>query len=89
MWANLQLIIRKWKTSLPILLITQAFFAQSGFEAMICKKGQYQQAIDAYSSVLSTNKQSSELYYNNGNSYYKLNKVAPQFIITKSISVKS
>jgi tetratricopeptide (TPR) repeat protein len=44
---------------------------------MICKKGQYQQAIDAYSSVLSTNKQSSELYYNNGNSYYKLNKVAP------------
>jgi hypothetical protein len=30
---------------------------------MICTKGQYQQAIDAYSS-LSTNKQSSELYYN-------------------------
>jgi hypothetical protein len=36
------------------------------WKVMICTKGQYQQAIDAYSSVLSTNKQSSELYYNMG-----------------------
>lgn len=61
------------------LLITQVFYAQAGFEEgnVLYKKGQYQQAIDAYSSVLSAKKQSAELYYNIGNCYYKLNKVAP------------
>lgn len=61
------------------LLITQVFFAQGGFEAGndLYNKGQYEQAIDAYSTVLSAKKQSAELYYNIGNCYYKLNKVAP------------
>jgi len=61
------------------LLISQAFFAQSGFEAGndLYKKGQYEQAIDAYSTVLNAKKQSAELYFNIGNCYYKLNKVAP------------
>jgi tetratricopeptide (TPR) repeat protein len=40
------------------------------------KTGKYEQAIDAYGSVLKTNKHSSELYFNLGNCYYKLNKVA-------------
>ena len=62
-----------------ILLGSQVFFAQSGFEAgnVLYKKGQYEQAIDAYSSVLSAKKQSAELYFNIANCYYKLNKVAP------------
>lgn len=62
-----------------ILLVSQVFFAQSGFEAGndLYKKGQYEQAIDAYSSVLSAKKQSAELYFNIANCYYKLNKVAP------------
>jgi tetratricopeptide (TPR) repeat protein len=61
------------------LLLTQAFFAQSGFETgnALYKKGQYEQAIDAYNTVLASKKQSAELYYNIANCYYKLNKVAP------------
>ncbi|MCC9017518.1 tetratricopeptide repeat protein [Flavobacterium lipolyticum] len=62
------------------LLITQIFFAQSSFEKgnALYQKGQYQQAVDVYESILKEDKQqSAELYFNLGNSYYKLNKVAP------------
>jgi tetratricopeptide (TPR) repeat protein len=41
------------------------------------QKGKYQEAITAYESVFRTKKQSAELYFNIGNCYYKLNKVAP------------
>jgi tetratricopeptide (TPR) repeat protein len=62
-----------------LLLTTQVFFAQNGFETGndLYKAGKYEQAIDAYGSVLKTNQHSSELYFNLGNCYYKLNKVAP------------
>lgn len=62
------------------LLISQVFFAQSSFEKgnALYQKGQYQQAVDAYESIIKEDKQqSAELYFNLGNSYYKLNKVAP------------
>ncbi|TDD99788.1 tetratricopeptide repeat protein [Flavobacterium cellulosilyticum] len=61
------------------LLITQVFFAQTGFETgnSLYQKGQYEKAITAYESVLASNKQSAELYFNIGNCYYKLKKVAP------------
>ena len=62
------------------LLITQVFFAQSSFEKAnaLYQKGQYQQAVDAYEGIIKEDKQqSAELYFNLGNSYYKLNKVAP------------
>jgi tetratricopeptide (TPR) repeat protein len=52
---------------------------------MICKTGKYEQAIDAYGSVLKTNQHSSELYFNLGNCYYKLNKVAPAIYIEKAL----
>lgn len=71
----------KMKNILYILLLLtfQNFFAQNGFENGndLYKKGNYQEAITAYESVLNTKKQSAELYFNLGNSYYKLNKVAP------------
>jgi tetratricopeptide (TPR) repeat protein len=53
-----------------------------GFEKgnALYKTGKYEQAIDAYGSVLKTNQHSSELYFNLGNCYYKLNKVALLFI---------
>ena len=62
-----------------ILLTTQVFFAQNGFENgnVLYQKGKYQEAITAYESVFRTKKQSAELYFNIGNCYYKLNKVAP------------
>lgn len=62
-----------------ILLVSQVFFAQSGFDKgnELYKNGKYEQAIDAYNSELGAKKQSAELYFNLGNCYYKLNKVAP------------
>jgi tetratricopeptide (TPR) repeat protein len=60
-------------------LLPHIFLAQNGFEKgnELYRKSQFQEAIQAYESVLKTNKQSAELYFNLGNSYYKLNKVAP------------
>ncbi|WP_264535410.1 tetratricopeptide repeat protein [Flavobacterium sp. N1736] len=62
------------------LLISQVFFAQSGFEKgnALYQKGQYQEAVQEYENVIKEDKQqSAELYFNLANSYYKLNKVAP------------
>ncbi len=62
-----------------LLLTTQVFFAQSGFEKgnYLYQKGKYEEAISEYESVLATKNHSAELYFNLGNCYYKLNKVAP------------
>jgi len=62
-----------------LLLTTQVFFAQSGFDKgnYLYQKGRYEQAISEYESVLATKQHSAELYFNLGNCYYKLNKVAP------------
>jgi len=62
------------------LLISQVFFAQTGFEKgnALYQKGQYQQAADEYENIIKEDKQhSAELYFNLANCYYKLNKVAP------------
>jgi tetratricopeptide (TPR) repeat protein len=62
-----------------LLLSTQVFFAQNGFEKgnAYYEKAKYTEAVAAYESVLKNNKHSSELYFNLGNAYYKLNQVAP------------
>lgn len=39
--------------------------------------GNYQQAIDDYLQILDSGQHSAALYFNLGNSYYKLNQVAP------------
>ncbi len=61
------------------LFFTSFLVAQGGFEKgnVLYQKGQYEQAIQAYESVLDSHQQSAELYFNLGNCYYKLNKVAP------------
>jgi tetratricopeptide (TPR) repeat protein len=41
------------------------------------KNGNYSKAIEGYLSIEKQGLQSDELFYNLGNSYYKLNKVAP------------
>ena len=61
------------------LLITQTFWAQTAFDKgnNLYQKGNYQEAITAYESVVNSGQQSAELYFNLGNCFYKLNKVAP------------
>lgn len=62
------------------LFISQVFFAQSSFEKgnALYRKGEYKQAAQEYESILKEEKKhSAELYFNLGNCYYKLNKVAP------------
>ena len=61
------------------LLITQTFWAQTAFDKgnNLYQKGNYQEAITAYKSVVNSGQQSAELYFNLGNCFYKLNKVAP------------
>lgn len=61
------------------LLITQTFWAQTAFNKgnNLYQKGNYEEAITVYESVVKSGKQSAELYFNLGNCYYKLNKVAP------------
>ncbi|WP_317132010.1 tetratricopeptide repeat protein [Pareuzebyella sediminis] len=39
--------------------------------------GEYQRAVDNYLEILDNGQHSAELYYNLGNSYYKLNEIAP------------
>ncbi|WP_394760096.1 tetratricopeptide repeat protein [Flavobacterium sp.] len=61
------------------LLITQTFWAQTAFDKgnNLYQKGNYQEAITIYESVVNSGQESAELYFNLGNCYYKLNKVAP------------
>ena len=39
--------------------------------------GNYTEAIEKYQAILKQGKHSAELYFNLGNSYYKLNNIAP------------
>lgn len=64
------------------LLISGVSFAQNSNELFaeansLYKNGKYQEAIKIYEGIAENDKVSSELYYNLGNCYYKLNKVAP------------
>ena len=40
-------------------------------------EGQYHEALDKYSTILESGNHSAELYFNMGNSHYKLNNIAP------------
>ena len=43
-------------------------------------KGDFQAAADGYEELLKANGESATVYYNLGNSYYKLNKIAPSIL---------
>jgi len=64
-----------------MLLGTFAAFAQNGALFDSATKayngGEYQTAVDDYLEILDNGQHSPELYYNLGNSYYKLNQIAP------------
>ena len=61
------------------LLVSQAFFAQSAFEKgnELYKKEQYEQAAVLYEGIVKSGQHSAEVYFNLGNAYYKMHKVAP------------
>ena len=64
-----------------ILLLALTAYAQS--EALFNRAteaynvGEYQKAVDSYLEILDYGNHSAELYYNLGNTYYKLNQIAP------------
>lgn len=62
-----------------LLLVSQVFWAQNAFEKgnQYYQKENYQDAISTYEGIISSGKQSAEVYFNLGNCYYKLHKVAP------------
>jgi len=67
------------KISYIFLLISQVIWAQSAFDKgnQFYQKENFHEAINNYQSVLASGKQSAALYFNLGNCYYKLHKVAP------------
>ncbi len=65
-----------------LLMITNTIFAQNTVELFndandLYKNDQLEEAIELYEQVEEEGMVSSELFYNLGNSYYKLNKVGP------------
>ena len=62
-----------------LLLIFQISLAQNAFDQgnKFYGKENFEAAIRSYESVVNSGKQSAELYFNLGNCYYKLHKVAP------------
>lgn len=72
------------KIFLPILLlfISIGIFSQSKEELFNqantdYRNGKFEQAIAQYNKIIEQGYQSSEIYYNLGNSYYKLSQIAP------------
>ncbi|VXB81515.1 BatE protein [Flavobacterium sp. 9AF] len=66
------------------LIITNLIFAQNTNSALfdaandLYRKEKYTEAIDKYEAILYQNKvESAEVYFNLGNCYYKLGKIAP------------
>ncbi len=62
-----------------LLFISQIIVAQTAFEQgnQYYQKENYQAAISSFESIITSGKQSAEVYFNLGNCYYKLHKVAP------------
>ncbi|GHT46501.1 hypothetical protein AGMMS49965_24090 [Bacteroidia bacterium] len=55
-------------------------FAQDAEGNEAYAKGDYEQAVQHYEAALAANGESSEVYYNLGNAYYRLNRVAPAIL---------
>jgi tetratricopeptide (TPR) repeat protein len=67
------------KLFFTLLFFSQVFWAQTAFEQgnQQYQKENYQAAISSFESIINSGKQSAEVYFNLGNCYYKLHKVAP------------
>lgn len=71
------------KNIFTFLLILFSFSVQAQSEALFSRatdaynEGDYNKAIESYLEIIEAGEHSAELYFNLGNSYYKLNQVAP------------
>jgi len=65
--------------SLFFLLISSMVIGQSVFDQgnEHYRKGNYEEAIQSYESIIKDGKHSCDLYFNLANSYYKINKIGP------------
>lgn len=70
-----------------IFLLTVILFTFWGLKAQslqdandFYKKGSFKESTKIYESLVSKNLESSSLYFNLGNSYYKMNRVAPAIL---------
>ncbi|MFQ3305049.1 MAG: tetratricopeptide (TPR) repeat protein [Polaribacter sp.] len=74
--------IQMKKVFFLLLLISQTLIAQNVDSLFVSanemyKNGSFEEAIKTYKEIEKLDAVSSELYYNLGNAYYKLNKVGP------------
>ena len=69
------------KTVYILLLFVQFSWAQNAFETAnnLYQKEKFTDAANAYESIITSGKESAEVYFNLGNCYYKLHKVKVQF----------
>ena len=71
------------KSILTFILVIFSFSVQAQNDALFSKatdaynSADYNKAIESYLAIIETGQHSSELYFNLGNSYYKLNQIAP------------
>ncbi|OCW92686.1 hypothetical protein A9168_14675 [Macellibacteroides sp. HH-ZS] len=71
--------IKKYGLLLLILCLSGSLFAQDSTvkEAEVAfSKGQFDKAIELYDAILQTKGESAEIYYNLGNAYYRVDKIA-------------
>lgn len=71
--------MRKIVLFLAVFFAGFSVLAQGAFERgnEAYRKGDFEAAVASYESILKGKKESADLYFNLGNAYYKLNKVAP------------
>ncbi len=64
---------------LLVFLLPLFIFGQTSFDKanQLYTQENYEEAAKAYEEILNTEQHSVELYFNLGNAYYKLNKIAP------------
>lgn len=67
---------------LSIIFFAQAALAQDAFEKAneLYRKQKYAEAAKEYENILKGKKESAEVYFNLGNSYYKMGKIAPSIL---------
>lgn len=71
------------KRLMPLLVLLMCFTASAQNEVIFNRgtdaynEGDYEKAIENYMEILNNGQHSTELYFNLGNTYYKLNQIAP------------